>query len=148
MFGEGVEAVQIGYNAKSRAVGLRPAAERPRHAQATPPAEGPVAAGRCPARLRPPRAGGRGARGLTVEEFGGGVVGVPAAGGGDGRSEGAQGGERDRSAEGGGRLTLAAHPGIDGAVLATGPPFLREQRFHGGTPSNRQGAGLEAEVQR
>jgi len=76
MLGEGVEAVQIGYNAKSRVVGLRPAPE----------------GGRGVLKLRAQPTGRsklvdakrffahRGlavdkARGLEVEDFGGGIVG-------------------------------------------------------------------------
>ena len=84
MLGEGVEAVQIGYNAKSRVVGIRPAPEGGR--------------GALKLRVQP---NGRSrlvdakrffahrglaldkARGLEVEDFGGGIVGfrLPEEGG-------------------------------------------------------------------
>jgi hypothetical protein len=76
MLGEGVEAVQIGYNAKSRVVGIRPAADGVRGAlklRAQPNGRSRlVDAKRFIAH--------RGlavdkARGLEVEEFGGGIVG-------------------------------------------------------------------------
>ena len=83
MLGEGVEAVQIGYNAKSRVVGIRPAADGVRGAlklRAQPNARSRlVDAKRFFAH--------RGlaidkARGLEVEDFGGGIIGfrLPAEG--------------------------------------------------------------------
>ena len=104
MLGEGVEAVQIGYNAKSRVVGIRPAPE----------------GGRGVLKLREQPNGRsklvdakrffahRGlaldkARGLEVEDFGGGIVGFRL------QEEGAEPeAPATKAAKGGGRRKVAA----------------------------------------
>jgi len=105
MLGEGVEAVQIGYNPKGRVVGLRPAPE----------------GGRGVLKLRAQPNGRsklvdakrffahRGlavdkARGLEVEDFGGGIVGFRLPEEGAGEAEAAA----TKPAKGGGRRKAAA----------------------------------------
>ena len=76
MLGEGVEAVQIGYNAKSRVVGIRPAADGVRGAlklRAQPNGRSRLVDAK---RFFSHRALAIDkARGLEVEDFGGGIVG-------------------------------------------------------------------------
>jgi hypothetical protein len=76
MLGEGVEAVQIGYNPKSRVVGIRPAAEGVRGAlklRAQPNGRSRLVDAK---RFFAHRGLALGkARGLEVEDFGGGIIG-------------------------------------------------------------------------
>jgi hypothetical protein len=103
MLGEGVESVQIGFNAKSRVVGIRPAADGVRGAlklRAQPNGRSKlVDAKRFFAH--------RGlavdkARGLEVEDFGGGIVGfrLPEEGTGEAPARAAKGGGRRKAAGG------------------------------------------------
>jgi hypothetical protein len=107
MLGEGVEAVQIGYNAKSRVVGIRPAPEGGRGVlklRSQPNGRSKLVDGKrflAHRGLAVPKA-----QGLEVEDFGGGVVGfrLPEEGAGEGAGEA----EAPAKVKGGGRRKAAA----------------------------------------
>ena len=121
MLGEGVEAVHIGYNAKSRVVGLRPAADGVRGALKL--RAQPSAAGRgwwMPNGSSPTGASPSTRRGVRRRNRG-----VPAAGGGGASGRGA-------GQDGKGWRTTALSRRLDGFLQAVppgrlgyGPPFLR-----------------------